>query len=194
MQKATKIILASSSPRRIELLKSLGLKFKVIPADIEEKFDRNLSPVQIACKLAEEKAEVIKQKIKDSSAIIIAGDTIVVLGKKILGKPRTKKEAEQMLSLLSGKTHIVVTGLCVIQGKKKVVSHVSTKVRFHKSNKSIIRGYVNSGEPMDKAGAYAIQGKGVILVEKIQGDYFNVIGLPLLKLSEMLQEFGIKVL
>jgi septum formation protein len=197
ISKNTKIILASSSPRRIELLKGLGLKFEILPANIDETISTSPSPVAIARQLAVQKAFAVQQKINRkefTNTLIIAGDTIVILGKKILGKPTTKAEAIKMLTRLSGKTHLVITGLCILKGKKKVVGHEITKVTFQKLSKRTIRKYVNTGEPMDKAGAYGIQGKAALLVKKIEGDYFNVMGLPLALLSEMLKNFRIQLL
>ncbi len=195
--KITKIILASSSPRRIELLKGSGLKFDILPADIDETFSLSDSPIKIAKHLAVQKGLSIQQKLNRtqiSNHLIIAGDTIVVLGKKILGKPATKTEAIKMLTRLSGKTHLVITGLCILKGKKKMVGYEMTKVTFQKLSQGMVRRYVDTGEPMDKAGAYGIQGKAALLVKKIEGDYFNVMGLPLVLLSEMLEEFGIRLL
>jgi len=189
----TKIILASGSPRRIEYLKSLGLEFEVIPAGIHEDSNGKGSPAGIARKLAKEKALAVAGSLKDPKALIISGDTIVVTGNNILGKPASKKEAVEMLHSLSGKTHKVITALCLIQGPKIQLSHVTTYVTFNDLSPAAIRSYVESGEPMDKAGAYAIQGKGVLLVKKINGDYPNVVGLPIVRLAEMLSEFGIKL-
>lgn len=173
------------------------MTFDILPADIDETTVPSESPIVLARRLAFQKAITIQQKINQkefANTLIIAGDTIVVLGKKILGKPVTKKEAIQILSRLSGKTHLVITGLCILKGRKKVVGYEITKVTFQKLSKRMIRRYVATGEPMDKAGAYGIQGKAALLVKKIEGDYFNVMGLPLVKLSKMLRTFGIRLL
>ena len=193
-KQSVKIILASASPRRRQLLKELGLKFKVISTNKEEKVDDTFFPVQIARKLAVRKALEVSKKVRDSSIIIIAGDTIVVLGNKILGKPQSKKEAIEMLSRLSGKIHKVITGICILQGNKKVVGHEITKVTFQKLSPAMILSYVNTGESMDKAGGYGIQGKAALLIKKIEGDYFNVMGLPLVRLAKLLGLFGIPLL
>ncbi len=197
VKRTSRIILASSSPRRIELLKGLGLKFDILPADIDETIYISDSPAMIARRLALQKAIAVQQKLNQNeftNTLIIAGDTIVVLGKRILGKPATKREAIKMLAQLSGKTHLVITALCILKDEKKVVGHEITKVTFQKLSKGMIRRYVATGEPMDKAGAYGIQGKAALLVKKIEGDYFNVMGLPLVLLSEMLEKFGIQLL
>jgi len=186
-----RIILASGSPRRIEYLKSLGLAFEIIPADIDEETNGKGTPVSVAKKLAQEKAQAVSASINDPDALIISGDTIVVLGNQIMGKPVSKKDAAKMLQSLSGKTHKVITGLCLIRGKKIRLGHETTYVTFRTLTPAIIKSYIESGEPMDKAGAYAIQGKGILLVKKINGDYPNVVGLPVVKLAEMLSEYGI---
>jgi septum formation protein len=188
------IILASASPRRIELLTKTGLKFKVCPAHIEETIDSYHTPHWSAMNLAYQKARKIAERIQDGTTIILGGDTIVVYRDHLLGKPKTKKEAVEMLTRLNGKTHQVITGLCLIQGEKILKGYATTSVSFHKVTREWICDYVASGEPMDKAGAYAIQEKGALLVKKIEGDYPNVIGLPLVTLSKMLSKLGIKIL
>ncbi len=190
-KKKVKLILASGSPRRIELLKMLGCKFQVIPSKIEEKVNPHLSPIQNVKRLSRQKALDVVSKVSDG--IVIAADTVVVLNKRILGKPKNEKEAREMLKKLSGKEHRVITGLAVVDAKTKKILQdvVITKVKFQKLNKDLINRYIASGEPMDKAGAYGIQGKGALLVESIKGDYFNVAGLPLNKLNQLLEKFGI---
>jgi len=188
--KKIKLILASGSPRRIELLKKLGCKFRVIPSKVEEKINPSLSPTENARRISCLKALDVASKI--SEGIVIAADTMVVLGKKILGKPKNKKEARKMLQNLSGKEHRVITGLVVADAKTKKIMQdvVITKVKFWKLNKNLIEKYIITGEPLDKAGAYGIQGKGALLVESIKGDYFNVVGLPLNTLNQLLEKFG----
>jgi len=189
-----RLILASASPRRIELLKMLGCKFQIMPSKVEEKINPCLSPIQNVKRLSCLKALDIASKISDG--IVIAADTMVVLGKTILGKPKNKKEAYKMLKNLSGKTHQVITGLAVTDGKTKrmLQDFVITKVKFRKLNKNLIDKYIASSEPLDKAGAYGIQGKGALLVESIKGDYFNVVGLPLNALNQLLEKFGINLI
>ncbi len=192
--KKPKIILASGSPRRIELLKMLGCKFQIIPSQIEEKINPHLSPVQNAKRIARLKSLGVASKF--SEGIIIAADTMVVLNKKILGKPKNKKEAREMLKNLSGKEHEVITGLAIINAKTKKIFQdaVITKVKFMELNDNLIRKYIASGETLDKAGAYAIQGKGSLMIESIKGDYFNVVGLPLNALNQLLKKFGVSLI
>lgn len=193
-KKKVKLILASGSPRRIELLKKLGCKFRVIPSKVEEKINPSLSPTENARRISCLKALDAASKI--SEGIVIAADTMVVLNRKILGKPKNKKEARAMLQKLSAKEHRVITGIAVVDMKTKAIkqSAVTTKVKFRKLNQNLIEKYIKSGEPQDKAGAYGIQGKGASLVESIKGDYFNIVGLPLNTLNQLLEKFGISLI
>ena len=193
-KKKVKLVLASGSPRRIELLKMLGCKFQSIPSKVEEKINPRLSPIQNVKRLSCLKVLDVASKI--SAGIIVAADTIVVLGKKILGKPKNKKEAQEMLKTLSGKEHRVITGLAIIDAKTKKMLQdvVISKVKFRKLSNNLIDKYIASGEPLDKAGAYGIQGKGTLLVESIEGDYFNVVGLPLNALNQLLEKFGVSLI
>jgi septum formation protein len=188
-----KIILASASPRRKELLEKIGLKFVVQPSDTEEAFDSGLEPHELVRQISLKKAKTVAANHKN--AIIIAADTIGVIGNKILGKPRTLNKAAQMLNEISGRSHLVITGLTVLDTatNKSISRTVDTVVFIKKLNKQEISAYVKTGEPLDKAGAYAIQGMGAIIVEKIEGDFYNVMGLPLQALTEILQEFGVDV-
>ena len=189
-----KIILASASPRRKELLEKIGLNFEVEPSDITEDLTSDLPPQKLAKKLSQEKALAVSKKYSD--AIIIAADTIGVFEGKIIGKPHTPAEAKKMLSMLNGKSHLVITGFTIIDTKtgKTISKSLETKVYFRKLTGVEIDAYVKTGEPLDKAGGYAIQGLGALIVEKIAGDYYNVIGLPLSALAESLKRFGVKVL
>ncbi len=189
-----KIILASTSPRRKELLQKIGVKFKIKDSDYEENMKENLPPHALAKKLSRGKAEAVAKRHKN--AIIIAADTIVVLDQEVMGKPHSPKEAKAMLKKLSGKTNLVITGFTVINTKtNKIISKsIETKVHMKKLNPKIINAYVKSKEPLDKAGAYAIQGLGSILIDKIEGDYSNIVGLPLAPLVVALKKFGVKVL
>ena len=189
-----KIVLASGSPRRIGLLKMLGCKFQIMPSKVEEKINSSLSPTQNVKRLSRLKALDVASKVSDG--IVIAADTEVVLNKKIFGKPKNKKEAQEMLKNLSGKTHQVITGLAVTDGKTKrtLQDVVITKVKFRKLDKNLIDKYIASSEPLDKAGAYGIQGKAALLVESIKGDYFSVVGLPLNALNQLLEKFGISLI
>lgn len=186
--KSFEYVLASQSPRRMQLLNLLGLNFEIFHPSIEENHNGE-KPITYAKKLAEEKALFANKNFKNK--IIIAADTIVVLNGKILEKPVSKNDAIRMLSLLSGKTHIVYTAICVINQKnnRKKVDYEKTFVTFRKLSRAEIKEYVEGGSCMDKAGAYGIQDDlGAVFVSKINGCYYNVVGLPLQKLYLMLHE------
>ncbi len=192
-----KIILASASPRRKELLELIGLNFIIKPGNIEEKMDENLSISERVEKLALQKAEDIALSVQAES-LVIGADTIVEIDGEILGKPKDKDDAKRMLNLLSGKNHNVITAVAFVPTSKNystVISYESTKVKFKELSDTEIDNYVNTGEPMDKAGAYAIQGLGVMIVEGIIGCYTNVVGLPVPLLTRILaKEYNIKLL
>jgi septum formation protein len=187
---APRIVLASASPRRRELLELVGIAYTAIPADIDESIQGDESPVTHAERLARGKAAVVAAQHPD--ALVIAADTIVVLDGEIMGKPRTQDDARRMLSALSGATHTVVTGMtCVYNGEtESAVETVS--VTFRTLTDAEIREYIATGEPMDKAGAYGIQGYGATIVRRIDGDYFAVMGLSLVTLVELMQRLGIR--
>ena len=192
-------ILASGSPRRKELLELMGLEFKVIVSQADEdSVSKDLKPELYVQELALLKASATaKEVLRNKNAVIISADTIVTLDGQILGKPKDEDDAVNMLSKLSGREHAVYTGYCVmrISDGKAVCGKVRTKVKFKDLSDDKIRGYINSGEPMDKAGAYGIQGLGSLLIEKIDGDYFNVVGLPISALADTLEdEMDIKIL
>ncbi len=193
IRNSTTIILASASPRRREILEKAGLKFQVDASDYEEEMVSDLTPHQLARFLSREKAEAVARKYKN--ALIIAADTFIVFKGKIFGKPLTGTEAKRMLKTLSGKSHSVITGFTIMDtdGNKRLSRSVETRVYFKKMTMREIESYVKSGEPLDKAGAYAIQGLGAVIVKKIEGDYFNVMGLPLNALMESLKRFGVDV-
>jgi len=188
------IILASASPRRKELLKRIGLKFKVDPSNYEENISSQLEPHELAKSLSLEKAKLVAEK--HMNALVIAADTFIVFEGEILGKPRTETEAKKMLETISGRQHSVITGFTIIdtENNKALSKAVETKVYIRRLSSNEIDAYVESKEPLDKAGAYAIQGLGSVIVEKIEGDYFNVIGLPLSALIESLKEFSVHIL
>jgi len=194
LQQMRKIILASASPRRAEILRITGLRFYIAASDYKEDLNLPLNPRLLARFLSRKKAEAVAQKYKN--AIIITADTFIVFNKRLLGKPHTYKAAEKMLRMLNGKAHSVITGFTIIDTSRgKVLSRsVETKVYFKKINSGEIKAYVKTGEPLDKAGAYAIQGLGAVFIEKIEGDFFNVMGLPLCALTESLEKFGIYIL
>ena len=194
MPEKRKIILASASPRRKEILELTGLKFSIDASDYEEDMSMELKPHQLAKFLSAEKAKAIA--VKHKSALVIAADTFIVFKDSLMGKPHTREEARKMLTILNGKAHSVITGFTIIDTntKKKLSSSVETRVYFRKLTASEIEAYIKTGEPLDKAGAYAIQGIGAIIVKKIEGGYFNVMGLPLSCLTEALKKFGVSVL
>ncbi|MFA5576207.1 MAG: Maf family protein [Tissierellaceae bacterium] len=187
-----KIILASSSPRRIEMLQKYKLDPLVVKLPIEEKLSPTERPEQIAMSLAFEKAFLVAARGNYTrDQIIIGADTIVVEGQRILGKPRDEEDAFNILKALNGKEHQVITGFCIMRGdfSLKFVDYEITRVGFrHLSDDKILR-YVDTGEPMDKAGAYAIQGYGQVLVQEIHGSYTNIIGLPIESLDRILEEY-----
>jgi septum formation protein len=188
------IILASGSPRRSEILEKTGLKFRVDRSDYLEKPAPGLKPRDAARFLSREKAKHIAHKYKN--ALIISADTVVVLKGRLFGKPKDREEAAEMLKLLSGKAHSVITGFTIIgtATKKELTASVTSKVFFSRLSMSEIEAYIRSGEPLDKAGAYGAQGLGAVLIRKIEGDFFNVMGLPLYALAGSLKKFGIRVL
>ena len=182
-----KIILASSSPRRKELLERLGLKFTVVESNVKEKYLGR--PVDVARENAYGKAFKVAQKVE--KGIVIGVDTIVVLNDEIIGKPESLEEAKKILLKLNGKEHKVISAVAVIdvESGRKVVEVEETKVKFRELSIEEINLYVSTGEPLGKAGAYAIQGMGALLVERIDGCYYNVVGLPLTKLYLVLKTF-----
>ncbi len=185
-----KIILASQSPRRRELLERMGITdFEVIPARGEEIAIRAFGPDQLVEELSRRKcAEVAAGRPED---LVIAADTMVAVNNRVLGKPRTEDDAARMLATLSGRLHFVYTGVTVARGERMLTQHEMTSVRFRTLTQADIIRYIATGEPMDKAGAYGIQGYGSVLVEGISGDYYNVMGLPVCRLARMLVRFGV---
>jgi len=188
------IILASASPRRKELLEKIGFKFKIAVSKYKESIDPNLSPHELAQRLSLEKAKIVAKKYKNS--IIIGADTFVVLDDQIIGKPKDEKDARETLRLLSNRVHSIITGFTIIDSNTgKIVSKsVETKVFMRKIKDHEISSYVNTKEPLGKAGSYAIQEKGSMFIEKIEGDFFNAVGLPIFALVKELKNFGVKVL
>jgi len=182
MKTNQKIILASGSPRRAALLKSAGLDFKVIVPQIDEAPQPGEAPNAFVCRTAREKAD----SLPANDAVILAADTAVVDGARILGKPTDVKDAAAMLRSLSGRTHEVMTGVCLRFPERTLCFHVETSVTFRPLSEEEIGDYVASGEPMDKAGAYAIQGGAAKMVRRIDGSYSNVVGLPLCEVIEQL--------
>lgn len=186
------IVLASKSPRRKELLGLLDLDFQIITADIDETMNPSLTVADEVARLSYEKAAAVKPKVSPDT-IIISADTIVELGGKVMGKPKDKTDAFNMLKNLSGNTHNVLSGVTVMQGDRHISKTVVTAVTFRDISNEEINAYIETLEPMDKAGAYGIQGRGSKFVQKINGDYFNVVGLPVCELSLMLKEFNVNI-
>ena len=187
------IILASKSPRRQELLARLGLDFTVMTEDIDETMDPGLPLEREITRVSEAKARAVQDSAGPDD-LIISADTVVCADGKRLGKPADEADARRMLRLLSGRAHTVVSGLCVLQGGRCETAAVSTAIHFRPLSEREIDAYVASGEPMDKAGAYGIQGLAAIFVDRLDGDYYNVMGFPLCTLAEMLKHFGVNVL
>jgi len=184
-----KLILASASPRRAELLRNAGFAFVVEPAHVDESVLEGEEPLAYAKRLARDKGRAIHQK--RAHDFVLGADTIVLVGARILGKPGDPKEAARMLHLLSGRTHKVITAVCLISpaGKEDIRAE-TTEVFMRELSEKEISDYIATGEPMDKAGAYAIQGRASKWIPKITGDYFNVVGLPVALVSAMLSELG----
>ena len=190
----SKIILASNSPRRKELLERIGITdFTVAAPNVDETVEDGLSPAEIVEQLSLRKARAAAKRAGPSD-LIIAADTVVALDGAVLGKPRGEDGAFAMLTALSGREHQVYTGVTVLQGDKAVTQHEETAVTFRALAPGEIRGYIATGEPMDKAGAYGIQGVGALLVSGIRGDYCNVVGLPVFRLGRILSGFGVELL
>lgn len=190
-----KIVLASGSPRRRELLEMMGVKELVIqPAQGDEKAEPGLAPGELVCRLSAAKAAEVYEKRNASDEIIIAADTIVWFEGRVFGKPHSEAEAFEMLRALSGHCHEVYTGVTVIAGGKTVSEAECSKVYFRQLTDDMIRAYIKTGEPMDKAGAYGAQGKAAVFVERIDGEFFNVMGLPMCRLGKMLEKQGVSLL
>lgn len=187
-----KIILASQSPRRKEILSNLGLGFEVVPSTIDEDIHNKTFSFELVKNTALEKAQDVASKISEPS-IIIAADTVVVFKNKILGKPANEEEAFNMLKTLSGNKHFVVSAIAIIDTStgKTLVDFVESQVKFREISENEIKKYIETGEPMDKAGAYGIQKYGSIFVESVCGCYFNIVGISAYKLAEMLKQFGV---
>jgi septum formation protein len=184
-----KVILASGSPRRRQLLELIGISHEVRPSNIDESIKGRETPRKHAERLAREKASVAAKAEPDS--VTIAADTIVVIDRKILGKPANTVDAGSMLSLLNGRNHTVITAVAVARGAMLKSGVEEVHVKFRKLTEDEIDAYIATGEPMDKAGAYGIQGFGATIVERIEGDYFAVMGLPLVRLVRLMGELGV---
>jgi len=187
------IVLASGSPRRRELLEMIGLEgFKVLPDNSAEEILPGLTPEQTVCSIALQKAKNVSL-LCEKDDIIIAADTLVYLYGSPIGKPADEKDAARMLKALSGTRHTVYTGIAVIQGGRRETCAEMTDVYFRTLSDDEIAAYVKTGEPGDKAGAYGAQGRGAVFVSRVEGDFFNVMGLPLCRLTLMLKGFGVNI-
>lgn len=185
-------ILASQSPRRRELLSMLGLEFEIVTADIDETVDRQLPVDAAVAEISKKKAEAVGRA--RPGRLIVSADTVVTVDGHVLGKPHTEEEAKAMLRSLSGRTHTVMTAFCLYRDGRAETHVEKTDVRFRTLNEEEIGAYVATGSPMDKAGAYGIQDGAAIFVEALQGDYYNVMGLPLCALCKCLRKYGVPVL
>jgi len=185
-----RVVLASSSPRRRQLLNLIGIAHEVRPPNIDETMRSRETPRRHAERLAREKASAIAKR--DPDLITIGADTIVVVSRKVLGKPRDADDAARMLALLSGREHTVTTAVAVSRGKKLRSAVEEVSVRFRRLRDDEIEAYIATGEPMDKAGAYGIKGYGATIVERIEGDYFAVMGLLIVRLVGLLRDVGIR--
>jgi septum formation protein len=183
------LFLASKSPRRRALLRELGLPFRALVPDVHENIAAP-SPRRHATRVAERKVLAVTSRVKHGT--IIGVDTIVVLGNRIMGKPANKADARHMLQALSGRTHRVISGVCLLRkpGNRKLLAAETTRVKFRRLSRREIEDYISTREPYDKAGAYGIQGKAGFFVERIDGDYFNVVGLPVALVLRLLKRIG----
>ena len=189
-----KIVLASASPRRQELLRRVGIEdFDVRVPEVEETFPEGLTPPEVVSYISREKAEAAAALCAPEE-IVITADTMVFLDGQRLGKPRDQADALRMLTALQGRRHTVCTGVTVRRGDRGLTEAESSDVCFRPASREELLAYIRTGEPMDKAGAYGVQGRGALLVERLEGDFFNVMGLPVLRLARMLEAFGVFLL
>lgn len=197
-----RIVLASASPRRRQLLQLVGLTPEILPADVDESIPGDLAPAEICRALAVRKADAAAERLRgdDGEWLVLAADTIVALGDEVLGKPSDPDEAAAMLTRLAGRMHRVFTGVAIRRGGgpgaavEADVAHEETRVWMRPLTPAQIAAYVRSGEPLDKAGGYGVQGLGAILVERLEGCYYNVVGLPLSRVCRMLERHGVVIL
>lgn len=185
-----RFIVASASPRRKELLSNLGFDFEVIPSDADETLPEDISASEAVEELSKRKAQSVFEENTD--AVVLGCDTVVALDGKILGKPSDEKDAEEMLRTLSGRTHQVFSGVTIMDKTKSKTFVSVSDVEFYELSDEAVMSYIKTREPMDKAGAYGIQGIGGVLVKKISGDYYTIVGLPLAQSVRVLADFGIK--
>lgn len=186
---AKKFILASASPRRSEILDTAGYSYDAVTSDADELTD-GVSPEELVRLNALCKAREVSSRLH-IDAVVLGADTVVCLGETVLGKPNTKQHAFEMLKSLSGSTHRVLTGFAVVSGSEEKSGVCSTEVKFRTLSDEEINAYIETNEPMDKAGAYGIQERACLFAESVQGDYFNIIGLPIAQICPVLREFGV---
>ena len=182
------LVLASASPRRRQLLEMLGIEHRVVPPDVDEAHRAGEAPADYVVRLARDKARAVSGR--DPRPLVLAADTTVILGDELFAKPATVGEAVEMLGRLAGRTHQVYTGVALAQGERVETALDVSDVTFRRLSSDQIANYVATGEPMDKAGAYAIQGKGAALIDGFRGDFFGVMGLPLRLVLDLLERFG----
>jgi septum formation protein len=185
-----RVVLASGSPRRHQLLNLIGIDHEVNPSNIDETMRPREAPRRHAERLAREKASIVA--VRDPDLITIGADTVVVINRKVLGKPADTNDAARMLGMLSGREHTVITAVAVARGRKLRSAIEEVRVKFRRLREDEIDAYIATGEPMDKAGAYGIQGFGATIVERIEGDYFAVMGLPLVRLVGLMRDVGVR--
>ena len=185
------VILASQSPRRKELMGLFHIPFTVRVSDADETMAPNLSPAEAVAQVSRRKAEAVSRQADD---VVIAADTIVVLGSQILGKPRDEADASRMLHLLSGRGHQVMTGMTVLRGDQALVCTEITDIHFRPLSDREIDAYIRTGEPMDKAGSYGIQGGAALFADRMHGDYYNVMGLPVCRLGQLLRQIAPEIM
>jgi septum formation protein len=185
------LILASNSPRRKELLENVKVPFTVVGSEVEEVVDPQLSPAEIVMSLAEQKAAAVAERFNET--YVLGADTVVVFEGDILGKPENAEDAKRMLTALSGNTHQVLTGVAIFFQKEKIVFYEQTDVTFWSLTEEEIEDYILTGEPMDKAGSYGIQGLGSLFAKELKGDYFSVVGLPISRTVKELKTAGFKL-
>jgi septum formation protein len=184
------LILASKSPRRAEILRAVGWRFEAIAANVDETRTPDEAAIAYVERLAKTKAETVRQR--GNASLVLGADTVVVIAGEILGQPTDEEDARRMLKLLRGKWHEVLTGVALVNGTEVVVDHETTRVRFAKMSDAEIDWYVATQEPLDKAGAYAIQGHAALFIEEVAGDYFNIVGLPIRLVYELVGRLGKK--
>ena len=190
------IILASTSPRRKDIFSKLRIPFTIIESRYEEDMTLPMSPTNLVEHLSARKARSVAQNHSNLNALIIGADTVVVFENHVLGKPKTEERAREMLSMLRGKENDIVTGVTLLDShdQHELSFHETTKVFMKQISDETITAYIKTGEPLDKAGAYALQELGAVLIDRVEGDFFNAMGLPLARLSEELQRFGVYIL